>query len=174
MMKFIGIYKKIIKRNFRTGEAVFAVETNEELEKNEYDNILCRGVIHDIYPETPVEIHGEMQDDIFQVSSIKETTADKALLISFLASGKYKNIGMVTAENILAVTGNDIYQFAETENAEKILSEKVPRLSLNTAMDLILSLRTTISQRSIYHYLSKYAVAFSDIRNLVETSKTEN
>ena len=156
-----GVYDKTLFRNEQNGYTIFTFATKDADEyKSDNGNLVCCGRILRYTKGIPLIITGEPefknQKWSFIVNDIKEYSNEEKTTIAYLSSGIIKRIGEKTAKKIVEITGANIFDFVNGENAELILSENIPELKNGKASVFIDVIKNTINQRKVFEYVQKF------------------
>ncbi len=119
------IFEKFLYRDEKNGYSTFSVHTEDaRIPTSEYGNIICVGVVQNIYPDMPLAIDAILETEHgarLNVQSYHEL-AESNGLIGLLSSNQFKGIGPKTAKKILETAGNDFYGFMRQNSAEEVLA----------------------------------------------------
>lgn len=159
----LGIYKKKISDN----EFLF-------LPKEPCPYVDRQGLIRcrssDFYPDmTPVVIEGYMKEKFYYVEKISYPSSDRREA-SFFLNCLEKKLPDKTKENMLLVMGNDVIRFAERKDAEKILSEKLPKISATVISELLMKVRRISGQKKLLDLLKTKGIEEEVIEKIVNSN----
>lgn len=88
-----------------------------------------------------------MKEKFYYVEKISYPSSDRREA-SFFLNCLEKKLPDKTKENMLLVMGNDVIRFAERKDAEKILSEKLPKISATVISELLMKVRRISGQKN--------------------------
>lgn len=114
--------------------------------------IMCEGVVQPYIKNTPLILTIE-QTKPAQVLNCLEFVKDEEEAVLFLSSGLVKGIGKANAKRIIAITGKNIFAFAQKTDAVQTLTDN--RITDEMAHALISTIRGIVFQRRFTEYLAK-------------------
>lgn len=173
MLDLICVYDKTIYRNELNGYSVFTVHSKEHSEYlSKYGNIVCAGKIAVYVKGMPLKLSGEFiktkDTYTFSVSDASEYSDDINVAVSFIIDSEIPGIGPKTAEKIVQITGPDIFDFIKQSNAQETLLEKVQGLSSNSAHELVVRIRESMTEKEIYDFIFPFGGNFNNAANISE------
>lgn len=167
-----GLYEKTLYRNEKTGYTVFSLSVKRGTEhRSMYGTINCVATIPVYTKGMPLEVYGAWETKkhgiTFITTSVKEYINDKEISISYLSTNLCKGIGKSTATAIVETYGPDIFELIQKDNAVDLL-KKIKNITEEKAINLIISIRNTISQRQLFEYISKFGGSYTSSIKIAE------
>lgn len=164
MIVFNCIYKQTLYRNAITGKTLFSVSSKEYAEyNNSKGEIVCSGLIPTYVKGVPLKIQGtyNKHKKIVNVLSIEEYSDNIDFTIAYLSSGIFKGIGKKTAEKIVKLTGPNIFEFVERENALDIFCNEISSFDYEKTKKLFLEIKKNKSRMFLFNVLSQFGITFN-------------
>lgn len=124
-----GIYLTTTKRNEKTGFSVFKIKENEE-------TVICCGIIPSYPKYIPLELNGEYNDKIFEVSSVRVCQIDTSSTIDFMCSKTFNGVGPYTVNEIMDKTNLDVFEYLRQDKPLNIF-KKDEKNAVNIIKDII-------------------------------------
>lgn len=170
-MEITGIYEKTKFRDENSGYTVFTFNSRYITEiKDSSGLIWCRGITPSLTAGIPLKITGEVSkdgDDYFlNINSVEGYTDKETVAIQYLSGDLFRGIGEKTAEKIVKITGPNIFEFIQKENAEEILSKNISELKGNKLNTFISTLKSTAVQKEAYEYIRPFGGKYNHAARL--------
>lgn len=168
-----GIYEKTLFRNEKSGYTIFSLNVDENIEhRNHYGNITCSAKSPIYAKGMPLKLIGKWNFNkygiLLEIDKIEEYVDDKEISISYLSTNLCKGIGRKTAELIVDKFGSNIFEFIQKENAVDLLKQEIRGMNEEKAQKLVSSIKSTISQRQIFEYISRFGGTYSAAMKIAE------
>lgn len=162
----VGTYWKTLFRNQETGAAIFEIVPNERIEGTVNSILTCQGHIGIYYPKTPIQISGCFFNGRFHVisDSLPYATKENAeQMLEYLAP----SLTPQQSKAIIDVANNDLYQFFQKDNAEKILGDLLKRSKhgASTAKRILSKMQFLLDGNELEKVLLSYGVPFDRIES---------
>lgn len=109
-MTIYGTFKNFINRNEKNGYSAFEIKTSD-------GTVGCLGhAIQKYIPKTPLRIEGEYNDyGEYSVQNIKACGYDREVMLEYLKTANFKDVGEERAKIIIDTYGEDLFGLAEKE-----------------------------------------------------------
>ena len=110
-----------------------------------------------------------MKEKFYYVEKISYPSSDRREA-SFFLNCLEKKLPDKTKENMILVMGNDVIRFAERKDAEKILSEKLPKISATVISELLMKVRRISGQKKLLDLLKTKGIEEEVIEKIVNSN----
>ena len=140
MEEMYGYFGRFLRRNEKTGESKFTVIIREQAKA-----IVCVGIIQSYPHHTPLYLKGEYESDkefsVFNISLARACGYDRDIMLMFLSSDEFPDIGPSAAGKILNATSVDIFNYLRLNPSISSIVQKVdiPEAPLRRALNKLLS-----------------------------------
>lgn len=158
---FSCVYDRTFFKDEQTGFSYFSVRTSDEhvVRSDKFDSVLCSGTIQHLPPKTPLTITGILSTNAkgnpyYEVVDYKTGSAGRRAAVEFLAGEVFSGVGERNAEEILDVTGDDIFAFCRGEGAFEKLRAAGVRTKI--ALTVIEKITEIESVKEIIGYLARF------------------
>lgn len=157
-------FQKYIRRDTKTGDSLFTVIPELQMEGTENGILRCRGRIHLYASGMPILITGELKAGIYQVSKDSMSFATRKNVLSILGYLD-KKLTDTEKNRIADISGNDLYAFCrDKDNAVRIAealgnSEEKQKQSGH----LFRKLRSMLGQWDMEELLLQYNIPFDAV-----------
>ena len=152
-MTINATFKKITRRNEKSGKSVFFVSLNEN------KDILCSGVIQNYPKYTPLALTGTYETDksdlIFNVEKVKAAGYSYETTAKFLYSKEFPDVGMAIAKSIIDSTDINIFSYIYKQDNLSDIINIIPA-PLDVLQRVFRKIRGITVFEELIEYLSEY------------------
>lgn len=150
-----GVYMKAVLRDYQTGYTVFRINTGTEI-------VTCVGSIIEPAEGMKVEVTGVWAESKYGLQLteciVEELFTDKAAMMEYLCN--VPGIGRKTAEEIVEILGEKVYEIATGPDAVKKL-KVVPGVTDKRAEAIVSYIRKTTEQRKLFELVARHGGTYS-------------
>ena len=166
-MIIYGYYKKTLYKDYKTGYTKFLIYSNGNVKRNYNGDTCCYGYIMDYVEYTPLKIDVELVINNkgnyeYKVNKIDITTINERISMMFIQN-LCTEITQKDANNIIDIIGEDIFDFAEKNNAFFMIKNIVPKLSDHLINNFIKKIKKYKEYKDIVAFLSEFGADFNEI-----------
>lgn len=153
-MQISGIVERVIFTNSENGYSVFVMDTED-------GSLTCTGILFNLYPGDALELEGDFTyhdryGEQFQFTSAeRDKEYSSAGMKNYLMAGNVKNIGPVTAKNIIDHFGDETADIIEN-NPERLI--EVRGIGPATLEKILDSLEESQGSRKVFVELAEYGI----------------
>ena len=150
-----GVYMKAVLRDYQTGYTVFRINTGTEI-------VTCVGSIIEPAEGMKVEVTGVWAESKYGLQLteciVEELFTDKSAMMEYLCN--VPGIGRKTAEEIVEILGEKVYEIATGPDAVKKL-KVVPGVTDKRAEAIVSYIRKTKEQRKLFELVARHGGTYS-------------
>ena len=174
--QIIGTYVRTIRKDFYDGYTVFYITCKGYDEYKVDGKILCTGKLPITTSGVPLKLIGffektEKPQYIFNVHLAMPYSNKKTVTCEYILNMKIKGIGPKTAEKIVDVTGADIFEFAQQDNAEQILTKSLKEIKQEKIQKLLEIINETHFEKKVYEFIQLFGGNYVHAQNVFEIYK---
>lgn len=166
-MEIIGMIEKIFYHNHATNEIMYAIKpSTDEIEVNEYGNILCLGNNVCFSISSPIKatlfdkIDTKKYGTVYKIKEISLYTKNSKYAVNFLTN--IKGIGQKKAEKIFQILENDLQNI----NEKKYKSAIIDFLNEELYNQICEHINAQRDKLKIYDYLKDTKINPAEMENL--------